>query len=315
MVKYMDKIYRNSVWILISVLLMGYFFYRTLKFSGSIEQTIQDWRTWVHLLFVMFLNVTMVSGTFDVANSVGLTTDEFELADKLNNKIITSVNNEMEGFRGYIKALNEHELISIREDYLFSIGDKKLKELTPKELKKYNKLKPIQHNIYGFNLPLYYEITANGKIEYKASIKKNQGKLMSQGKRALMGLLFGAMTVNVVFSLSNVMDALVSVLVITAGLLATFLLVYFPQVFKFKYELPKKVLLKNTLYNSYVEYKNGTHQLKKLDVEELPKNVEVGEKPKLKDEVGEKQLEQYEIGEKPKPTTQVQFSNGKDKSE
>lgn len=261
MSKYMDTIYRNSIWILISVLLVGYFFYRTLSYEGSLEQTMSDWRTWVHLVFVVFLNITMVSGAYDIGGNTGLTSEEFDLADKLNNRIITSVNNEMDGFREYIKNLNAHELKSIQEDFLFAVGDKTVDELTPKELRKYKKLKPIQHNIYGFNLPLYYEVSKNGKIEYRASIRKNEGKLWKQTQRGFMGLLFGAMTVNIVFGWANVVDALVSVLIIAAGLSATFILIFFPQVFKFKYRIPKKVLLKQTLYESYIAHKSGTHKL------------------------------------------------------
>ena len=269
MTKFMDTIYRHSVWILISVLLIGYFVYRTTSFEGSLEAVINDWRTWVHLIFVVFLNVTMVSGAYDIGNNIGLTSDEFELSEELNNKIITSCNNEMEGFREYIKALNDNELKSIQADYLFSIGDKKVDDLTPKELKRYNKLKPIQHNIYGFNLPLYYEISRNGKIEYKASIKKNEGKLWKQIQRAFVGVLFGAMTVNLVFSAENLGDAFASLMVIATGLIATFILVFFPQVFKFKYEIPKKVLRKHTLYNSYTKFKSGEHTLAHIDIKKV----------------------------------------------
>lgn len=265
MTKYMDTIYRNSIWILMSVLLIGYFFYQTMSFEGSLEAVLNDWRTWVHLTFVVFLNITMVSGAFDIGNNTGLTSEEFELADKLNNQIITSVNNEMDGFRDYIKALNQSEMKAIQSDYLFAVGDKTVDELSPKELRKYNKLKPLQHNIYGFNLPLYYEISTNGKIEYKASIRKNQGKAWKQVQRGFVGMLFGAMTVNIVFGWANVVDAIVSVLIIAAGLSSTFLLIFFPQVFKFKYELPKKVLLKKTLYDSYIGHKNGTHKLRSVD--------------------------------------------------
>lgn len=264
MTKWMDKVYRNSIWILISILLIGYFFYRTMSFTGSLEAVLRDWRTWVHMAFVIFLQITMVSGAYDFGNNIGLTSEEFELADKLNNKIVTSVNNEMTDFRAYIKRLNEHELQSIREDYLFSIGDKTVYDLTKKEQKAYDKLKPIQHNIYGFNLPLYYEMTKNGKIEYKAAIRKNEGKTAKQVQRMFIGVIFGAMTINVMFAWANVWDAFVSVLVIASGLLATFILIFFPQVWKFKFELPKKVMLKNTLYNSYINFKQGTHVLKEL---------------------------------------------------
>jgi len=266
MIKWMDKIYRNSIWILISVLLVGYFFYQTMSFMGSIGVVVRDWRTWVHVSFVIYLNVTMVSGAYDTGNNTGLSSDEFEKADQLNNEIIKQANNEMESFRLFVKKLNEHELQSIREDYLFSIGDKKMDELTEDELKAFNKLKPIQHNIYGFNLPLYYEITRDGKVEYKASIKKNEGKRSAQIKRAFIGFIFAAMTINVVFSWGNVGGALISVLVIASGLFATFLLIFFPQVWKFKFELPKKVMRKNTLWSSYVSYKQGTHKLKDLTI-------------------------------------------------
>lgn len=264
MTKWMDRVYRNTVWILISVLLIGYFFYRTMSFDGDINMVVRDWRSWVHVVFVVFLNVTMVSGAYDIGNNTGLSSEEFELADKLNNRIITSVNNEMEDFRKYIKALNEHELASIRADYLFSIGDKTVDELTKQEQTKYNRLRPIQHNIYGFNLPLYYEMSSNGKIEYKASIRKNEGKIWKQLQRGLVGLIFAAMTINVVFAWGNVWDAFVSVIVIASGLMATFMLTFFPQVWKFRFEIPKKVMLKNTLYNSYVNHKKGMHTLESI---------------------------------------------------
>jgi uncharacterized protein YbbC (DUF1343 family) len=42
---------------------------------------------------------------------------------------------------------------------------------------------------------------------------------------------------------------------------------YTPQLFKFQYEIPKRVMLKNTLYNSYVDFKNGKHILKRIEEE------------------------------------------------
>lgn len=264
MTKHMDKLYKSASWIVMIALLTGYFAYMVLEPTGSIEQTVNDWRSWLHIIFVVFINNTMVSSAFDSATSYGIRSDEFTLADKLNNKIITSVNNEMEDFRLYAKKLNEHELQSIRDDYLFSIGDKTLDNLTEKERKAYDNLKPVQHNIYGFNLPLYYETTKSGKVEYQASMKKNQGKTKKKITKSIAGIMFGAMTVNVGFSANNVGDALVSVLIIAVGLIVTFLMIFFPQAFKFKYDMPQKVILKNTFYEGYIEHKNGTHKLKAL---------------------------------------------------
>lgn len=289
----MDKLYKSASWIVMISLLTGYFAYKVLEPSGSIQQTVNDWRSWLHIIFVVFVNNTMVSSAFDSATSYGIRSDEFTMADKLNNKIITSVNNEMADFREYAKRLNEHELQSIRDDFLFSLGDKKVSELTKKERKAYDKLKPLQHNIYGFNLPLYYETTKNGKIEYRASMKKNQGKNRKKISKSITGIMFGAMTVNVTFSANNVGDALVSVLIIAVGLIVTFLIIFFPQAFKFKYDMPQKVILKNTFYEGYIEHKNGTHKLKTLtDIDnEIPTDDKGGKK--TDDKVDEENKDEF----------------------
>ena len=264
MARLLDKVYKSSVWIIISLSLVAYFAYRVMSFDGEIAATLLDYQTYVQLLFVIFININMVSGAFDSGTSQGVSSVEFDLADKVNNKIITSVNNEMKDFREYIKRLNEHELINMQEDYLFKVGDKKLEDLTPNELKAYKKLKPIRHNIYGFNLPLYYELSKNQEVSYGASINKNQGKRIKQFKKIFSAALFGTMTINMMFSVDNVGDAFISLIIISVGLILTFIMTFVPQLYKFKVELPKKVLLKNTLYNSYIEYKNGTHVLKEL---------------------------------------------------
>src|SRR5690554_6646310 len=148
MTKFMDGLYKYFTWIVIALSLLAYFAYQILEFEGSIEQTISDWQTWVHALFVIYINVLTVSGAFDSGVSSGINSQEFNLADKLNNKIITSVNNEMDDFRDYVKKLNQHELQTLRDDFLFKVGDKEVEELTEKELKKYKNLKPIRHDIY-----------------------------------------------------------------------------------------------------------------------------------------------------------------------
>jgi hypothetical protein len=265
MAKFMDKMYKNYVWIVIALSLIIYLAYRVMSFDGTLQVTVEDPQTWIQLLFVVWLNVNMVSGAYDNATSAGLQSEEFELADELNNKIVQSVNNEMKDFRSYVKALNEHELVSVREDYLFKVGDKTVDELTEEEKKEYDELKPVRHNIYGFNLPLYYDITKSGEIGYKTSIKKDEGKRRKQIRKVFTGVLFGAMTINMVFALDNIGSAFTSLLIIMGGLAITFLMTYFPQLFKFKYEIPKKVVLKNTLYKSYISYKNGTHKLKELN--------------------------------------------------
>lgn len=269
MAKLLDRVYKGSVWIIITLSLIAYFTYRVMSFDGSLSATLLDYQTYVQLLFVIFINVNMVSGAYDSGTTNGINSEEFNLADEVNNKIIQSVNNEMTDFRAYIKKLNQHELITLQEDYLFKVGDKKLDELTDDELKEYHKLKPIRHNIYGFNLPLYYELSKSHEVSYAASIKKDEGKRKKQIRKIFSAALYATMTINMMFAMDNVGAAFLSLVIISVGLILTFVMTYIPQVYKFKVELPKKVLLKNNLYNSFIAFKNGTHKLREIKNEEI----------------------------------------------
>lgn len=272
--KLLDNVYKYSVWIVTSLAILGYFAYKTLTFDGSVESVLNSWDTWTNLAFIIFLNITVQSGAIDSGISNGLSSEEFELADKLNNKIIGSVNNEMDDFRVFIKKLNKAELLRMQEDFLFSVGDKKVEDLTDKELKKFNKLKPIQHNVYGFNLPLFYELTRDGKINYRASFNRNKGRAKARIMKIVSGVMFGGLTINMAFNTTGLGEALVSVLIIGIGLMLTFVMSFVPYTFKLRFDLPKKVILKKTLYDSYIDYKTGSHKL-----------VKVNQEVKLKDEV------------------------------
>ncbi len=272
--KLLDNVYKYSVWIVTSLAIIGYFAYKTLTFDGSIESVLNSWDTWTNLAFIIFLNITVQSGAIDSGISNGLSSEEFELADKLNNKIIGSVNNEMDDFRVFIKKLNKAELLRMQEDFLFSVGDKKVEDLSDKELKKFKKLKPIQHNVYGFNLPLFYELTRDGKINYRASFNRNKGRAKARIMKIVSGVMFGGLTINMAFNTTGLGEALVSVLIIGIGLMLTFVMSFVPYTFKLRFDLPKKVILKKTLYDSYIDYKTGSHKL-----------VKVNQEVKLKDEV------------------------------
>lgn len=271
--KLLDNVYKYSVWIVTSLAILGYFAYKTLTFDGSIESVLNSWDTWTNLAFIIFLNITVQSGAIDSGISNGLSSEEFELADKLNNKIIGSVNNEMDDFRVFIKKLNKAELLRMQEDFLFAVGDKKVEDLSDKESKKFKKLKPIQHNVYGFNLPLFYELTRDGKINYRASFNRNKGRAKARIMKIVSGVMFGGLTINMAFNTTGLGEALVSVLIIGIGLMLTFVMSFVPYTFKLRFDLPKKVILKKTLYDSYIDYKTGSHKL-----------VKVNQEVKLKDE-------------------------------
>lgn len=268
--KILEKVSKIYIWLIIVLILTVYFVYNLLSFDGSIEQALTDYTFYVHNALSITLQILMVDGAYDSASSQGLNSEEYQEADKINNAIIKEINNDMKGFRNYIKALNEHELNVVREDFLFAKGCEEPSELKKKDLKAYNKLKGIKHDIYGINLALYYEMTRGGKVSYKASLKKNQGKRFMQVKKALIGVLFGAMTVNMTLSWGNFGDAISKLLVMGSGLVITFVMVYVPQYLKFVKQIPAKVINKYTLFEGYQEFKKGGIELKATITEEVP---------------------------------------------
>lgn len=267
MSKLLDNLYKNLTWIIIVISIIGYLAYRVVKVDGDIETMIMSLDTWLNIFFVIWLNLNVQTGAINSAISAGIDSQEFKLADELNNKIIKSVNNEIKDFREYVKKLNEEERLRVEEEFLFRCGVDDKNKLTRKQLRKFKRLKSITHDIKGFNLPLYYEMTYNGNIKYESSFNKNKRIIVKRLGKILNGILFGVMSVNIAFNVEGVGEALLSVVVIGAGLLITYIVSFAPVMFRLKYVIPKGVILKNTLYTSYIEYKTGQHKLAEIKEE------------------------------------------------
>lgn len=275
--KLLDKLYRNLTWLIVLMSIIGYLAYRTFQMDGNIESVLTDPNTWLNMGFVIWLNLNVQSGAINSGISAGVDSEEFKAADEINNKIIKSVNNEMAEFRKYVKTLNYNERIRLEEDLLYKYGVDDKSELNRKQLREFNKLKPIRHDIGGFSLPLYYELTKNGEINYASSFNKNKGIWTRRLGKVLSGVLFGAISVNIAFNVSGLGEAMMSVIVISAGLIITYLASFMPPMFRLKFAIPKGVILKHTLYSSYIDWRNGTHKLKDIPIVEEVKVVE--EKP------------------------------------
>lgn len=271
--KLLDKLYKNLTWIIVLVSIIGYLAYRTFQMEGNIESVANNPNTWLNIAFVIWLNLNVQNGAINSGISAGIDSDEFKVADTLNNKIIKSVNNEMQEFRKYVKVLNYNERTRLEEDFLYKYGYDTKEELPRKLKRKFDRLKPIKHDISGFNLPLYYELTKNGEIKYESSFNKNKGIWGKRFGKVISGILFGAISVNIAFNVQGLGEAMMSVIVISSGLIITYLLSFMPPMFKLKFVVPKGVILKHTLYSGYIEWKNGTHKLKEIAIEEEQKIV------------------------------------------
>lgn len=262
--KLLDNLYKNLSWLIVLMSIIGYLAYRTFQMEGDIQSVANDPNTWLNIAFVIWLNLNVQSGAINSGITAGVDSEEFKAADEVNNKIIKSVNNEMVEFRKYVKTLNYNEMIRVQENFLYKYGVDDVSELNKKQLRKFKKLKPIRHDISGFNLPLYYELTKNGEIKYESSFNKNKGMLRKRAGKVLTGILFGALSVNIAFNIDGLGEAMMSVIVISTNLIITYLLSFMPPMFRLKFVIPKGVILKHTLYSGYIEYKKGTHILKEI---------------------------------------------------
>lgn len=264
--KLLDNLYKNLTWLIVLMSIIGYLAYRTFQMEGDIQSVANDPNTWLNIAFVIWLNLNVQSGAINSGISAGVDSEEFKAADEVNNKIIKSVNNEMVEFRKYVKTLNYNEMVRLQEDFLYKYGVNDVSELNKKQLRKFKRLKPIRHDISGFNLPLYYELTKNGEIKYESSFNKNKGMLRKRAGKVLTGILFGALSVNIAFNIDGLGEAMMSVIVISTNLIITYLLSFMPPMFRLKFVIPKGVILKHTLYSGYIEYKKGTHILKEIPI-------------------------------------------------
>lgn len=262
--KLLDNLYKNLTWLIVLMSIIGYLAYRTFRMEGDIQSVANDPNTWLNIAFVIWLNLNVQSGAINSGITAGVDSEEFKAADEVNNKIIKSVINEMVEFRKYVKTLNYNEMVRLQEDFLYKYGVDDVSELNKKQLRKFKRLKPIRHDISGFNLPLYYELTKNGEIKYESSFNKNKGMLRKRAGKVLTGILFGALSVNIAFNIDGLGEAMMSVIVISTNLIITYLLSFMPPMFRLKFVIPKGVILKHTLYSGYIEYKKGTHILKEI---------------------------------------------------
>ena len=277
--KLLDNLYKNLAWLIVLMSIIGYLAYRTFQMKGDIQSVANDPNTWLNIAFVIWLNLNVQSGAINSGITAGVDSEEFKAADEVNNKIIKSVNNEMVEFRKYVKTLNYNEMIRVQENFLYKYGVNDISELNKKQLRKFKRLKSIRHDISGFNLPLYYELTKNREIKYESSFNKNKGIWRKRAGKVLTGILFGALSVNIVFNIDGLGEAMMSVIVISTNLIITYLLSFMPPMFRLKFAIPKGVILKHTLYSGYIEYKKGTHVLK-----EIPVKKEVVEQEKAQEE-------------------------------
>ena len=261
----LDYIYKQMIWIVVVLSLGAYLLYRTIEFNGSIERVVNDPNAWLNTLFIVYLQITVQSGSRNQAMAVAMETEVFKKADEINDKIIKEVKNKMRKLRTYVRYLNEEEKAKIEDDFFFSNGDVPFEKMTKRQKRKFKKLKPLQHNIQGFNYPLYYQLDKNRTLSYEASFDASKGSKSRAIKKIMQGLIYSGITTNVAFNANGIKEAFISIGIISVGLIITFVLSYHPVYFKLTKQLPKIVIQKDNLYQSFLENEHSVSEEKTVE--------------------------------------------------
>lgn len=284
----LDRLGKSVGWIVLVLMLGAYLFFQMIEFKGEIGTVLTSVGGILHLVFVIFLQNLTVSIARDSSVNNGIIDDRFIKANELNNKYIKKYNKNKKRFRLYVRALNIELKKTMQEDFLFSKDVERAEELSKRDLRKYNRLKPLQHDISGFGLPLLYSVSRNKKIRYDAGYDPEKNKIIAMIKKTLTGLMYGMMTVNVAINITNFGAAMISVAVITFGLVITYLFNMIPPYNKLTRVIPYQVLDKVTLFDSFeLEGEKLIKKYKELEVVELDK-----EEVELDKELGETEKEE-----------------------
>lgn len=250
----LDKLYDSMNYLILTGFIVAYFVFQALEFEKPILDLLQDYRSIVHLIFVVVANVIAASIASDHGLDYSLTNVDFINADKLNNEMIKDFNNNFDKLLDYVEYLNDKELLIVQRDFYISVGKRLGDKLTNKEQKQFVKLIPNTYSVKGINLPLFYETSRGGIVSHITTFDVKGNKFWNTIKKALFGLIFGSMTLQVVFKTKNLGQAFYSTLILTSGIVVTYFIQFIKPVRILTKELPKKVDNKKTFYDGYKEW-------------------------------------------------------------
>lgn len=287
-----DKIYKHYSWIIVGLGLVGFFLYQVMTFEGGLGSIVRDFKTYVMIAYTIGLNLVVISNAVDKSLADSFDSESYKTSEQINDIIIKDIRNNRDDFYNYIKSLNAHEKRITQEDYLMSKG-KLVDDLTAKELKEFNKLKPRFYNVSGFTLPIFFEEKRNKEVSYNdATVSTGSFKKKGFFKKSLNGILLGAMSISITFSFQRVGDAFIQVGIIGAGLIMSYINYYARPKHFLTNVIPNMIKSKYTLYLSFKDYQKGKLELKEeLVVEKVEEVVKEEVVEVIKEEVIEPEKE------------------------
>lgn len=250
-----EKIYKNIQWLILSVSLVAYLFLKTLQADGNIQLLLRDWRTYIDIIFSVYITFITISIGADKGLADGLESDLFKKANEANNEIIKPAKNQIKELIKYVDETNRSEKELVQTEFLGALG-KNYEELTRRERRKYHKLKYIKYSINGFTLPVYVEFNnKNNVVDTNVAYNHNLGKSQKMLFKTIQAVIVSTIVVGVKFAFENLGDAFFSLLVIGAGAMVSMLFaLYRPYIYLTK-KVPAKVDVKQTIWDGFLASK------------------------------------------------------------
>lgn len=236
----LEKLYKASGYIILAAMILINFVFQALVFDLTITQLVTDMGNILHIVFSTSAQVMTVGIAYDKGLDVALDSKEFKEADKINNECITYFNQHPKEVIEYLQVLNDFELETIQNDYKLGIGKIDIEKFTPKELERYNELKPKVHTGDGLNKSLYHENATSKRYSYNATANNfNKGYRMI--KKGAFAFLIAMISVAPNFIWGNLAQSLSSTLILGGGMFATYLMNFNAPIITFTKRVPKLV--------------------------------------------------------------------------
>lgn len=222
-------------------------------------ELLKDVRSILYIVFSLIAQLISADTGIEDAINKGLETESFKEADETNNEIITYINNNFDETLNYISYVNDNERKLLEKNFLLAKGVNHFDKLSEKDLKEYNKLKPKIHSGKDINLPLYVEFDDGKIVSYATSLNAKRDKKKVMKSKVVMGLIFGLLSIDVLFRFSNISSALSSTIILSVGMLVAYGSNFILFFNKLSIKLPKQVKNKKVFYDGMLDYikKNG----------------------------------------------------------
>lgn len=256
MSKRIEKIYNSLDLIFLLVIIIVWFIFEFIDYGSNIFEVFKQQKNIMRAVLTISIQVITAGIGTNKGIEIGINSEEFEKADKKNSEIVSYVNENFERVLDFIEYKNDLELTVVRKEFLRSIEKRSVDELTPKQLRKYNKLKHWKWTAKGLALPLYYEHSKGKTHSFNISFNAKAHKVRSMTQKLINGVLLSFLGLDIMINSKNLNSALTSTMLLVGGMVITFSFGFIKPYNKLKIRIVKETDNKYRFYEEFKKYIN-----------------------------------------------------------